>query len=107
MPWWASQSMARSGTLFAVARPRPEGRQTKLPFEGPSPGEELLMVPSGRVNPKGLGVDLVDCDVDVLVIGIAVTHRDVLVLGKPQSFHKSIHNLLELLSFEAAIVGVR
>ncbi len=92
---------------LAVARPRPEGRQAELPLEGPGPGEELLVVPSGRVNPKGLGMDLVDRNVDVLVIGVAVTHRDVLVLGKPQSIHKSIHNLLELLSFEAPIVGVK
>jgi hypothetical protein len=59
------------------------------------------------VVPKGLGVDLVDRDVDVLVIGIVMTHRDVLVLGKPQRIHKPIHNVLELRSFEAPIVGVK
>jgi hypothetical protein len=59
------------------------------------------------VNAKGLGVDLVDGDVDVLVIGIVVTHRDVLVLGKAQSIHKAFHNLLELPSFEAPIVRVK
>jgi hypothetical protein len=58
------------------------------------------------VNPKGLGVDLVDRDVDVFVIGIVVTHRDVLVLGKPQSIHEPFHNLSELVSVEAPIVGV-
>jgi hypothetical protein len=92
---------------LAVARPRPKGCQAELPLEGPGPGEELLVVPSGRVDPKGLGVDLVDRDVDVLVVGIVVTHRDVLVLGKPQSIDEPFHNLLELLSFEAPIVGVK
>jgi hypothetical protein len=44
---------------------------------------------------------------DVLVIRIVVAHRDVLVLGKPQRMRKSIHNLLELPSFQAPIVGVK
>jgi len=52
-------------------------------------------------------MDLVDRNVDVLVIGVAMTHRYVLVLGKPQRIHKSIHNLLELVSFEAPILGVK
>ena len=78
-----------------------------LLLEGPGPAEELLVVPSGRADPKGLGVDLVDRNVDVLVIGIVVTHCDVLVLGKPESIRKPFHNSLELLSFEAPIVGVK
>ena len=93
--------------LFTVARPRPKRRQAELPLEGPGPAEELLVVPSGRVDPKGLGVDFVDRNVDVLVIRIVVAHRNVLMLGKPQSIHKPIHNSLELLSFEAPIVGVK
>ena len=59
------------------------------------------------MNPKGLRMDLVDRDVDVFVIGVAVTHGNVLVLSKPQRTHESIHNLLELLSFEPPIVGVK
>jgi len=59
------------------------------------------------VNPKGLGVDLVDRDVNVLVVRIAVAHGNVLVLGKPQRIHKAFHNLLELLSFETPVVGVK
>ncbi|MGB8331504.1 MAG: hypothetical protein WCE62_15365 [Polyangiales bacterium] len=90
-----------------LARPRPKGRQAELPLEGPCPGEEILVVPSGRVNPKRLGVDLVDSDVDVLVVRIAVAHREVLVFGNPQAIHKPFHNLLELLSFEAPIVWVK
>jgi hypothetical protein len=93
--------------VLAVARPRPEGCQAELQLEGPGPGEELLMVPRGRVDSKGLWMDLVDRDVDVLVSRVAVTQRDVLVLGKPQSIHKAFHNLLELLSLESPIVGVK
>ncbi len=52
-------------------------------------------------------MDLVDRDVDVLVIGIAVTHGDVLVFGEPQSIHEPFHNLLKLLSRESPIVGVK
>ena len=52
-------------------------------------------------------MDLVDRDVDVLVISIVVTHRDVLVLRKPQSIHEPLHNLLKLRSFEAPVVGVK
>jgi hypothetical protein len=52
-------------------------------------------------------VDLVDRNVDVLVVRVAVAHGDVLVLGKPQRIHKPVHNLLELLSFEAPILGVK
>jgi hypothetical protein len=59
------------------------------------------------MNPKGLGVDLVDRNVDVLVIGVAVTHSDVLVLGKPQRIDEFVDNLLELPSFEAPIFGVK
>lgn len=44
---------------------------------------------------------------DVLVVRIAVAHRDVLVLGKLQSIHEVFHNLLEFLSLEAPIVGVK
>ena len=66
-----------------------------------------MMVPSGRVNPKGLGVDLVDRDVDVLVIGVVVTHCDVLVFGEPQRIHKAFYNVLKLFSFEAPIVAVK
>jgi hypothetical protein len=95
------------GNLFAVARPRPEGNQAELPLEGPGPAEELLVVPSGRVDPKGLGVDFVDRNVDVLVIRIVVAHRNVLMLGKPQSIDEVVDNLLELPSFEAPIVGVK
>jgi hypothetical protein len=65
------------------------------------------VVPGGKAHPKGLGVDLVDRNVDVLVVRIAVAHRDILVLGKPQRIHKPIHNVLELLSFKAPIVGVK
>jgi len=43
----------------------------------------------------------------MLVVGVAMTHRYVLVLGKPQSIHKSIHNLLELLLFEVPIAGIK
>jgi hypothetical protein len=59
------------------------------------------------MNPKGLRMDLVDRNVDVLVIGIVVTHRDVLVLRKPQSIHKPFHNLWKLFSFEAPIARVK
>jgi hypothetical protein len=59
------------------------------------------------MNPEGLGMDLVDRDMDVLVIRIVVTHGDVLMFGKPQSILKPIHNLLELPSFEAPILGVK
>ena len=93
--------------LVAVARPRPKRYQAELPLEGPGPGEQLLVVPSGRANPKRLWMDLVDRDVDVLVVRIVVTHRDVLVIGKPQHIHKPIHNPLKLVSFEAPIVGVK
>ena len=59
------------------------------------------------VDPKGFRMDLVNRDVDVLVISVVVTDGDVLVLGKPQRIHKSVHNLLELLSFEAPILGMK
>ena len=52
-------------------------------------------------------MDLLDRDVDVLVIGVAVTHCDVLVLGEPQGIHEPVHNASKLLSFEAPIVGVK
>jgi hypothetical protein len=52
-------------------------------------------------------VDLVDRNMDVLVIRIVVTHREVLVLGEPERIHKPFHSLLELASFEAPIVGVK
>ena len=107
MVGFAIGSPWRNVLALPLVRPRPKGRQAELPLEGPGPGEELLVVPGGRMNPKGLRVDLVDRDVDVLVIGVAVTHRDVLVLGKPQGIHKPFHNLLELSSFEAPIVGVK
>jgi hypothetical protein len=93
--------------VFTIARPRPKGGQAELPLEGPGPGEELLVVPGRRVNPKGLGVDLVDRNVNVLVVRIAMAHGDVLVLGKPQRIYKCIHHLLELPSFEEPIVGVK
>ena len=59
------------------------------------------------MNPKGLRMDLVDRYVDVLVIGVVVTHCDVLVFGEPQSIHEPFHNLLKLLSRESPIVGVK
>ena len=93
--------------VFALARPRPKRRQAELPLEDPGPGEELLVVPSGRVNTKRLRVDLVDSHVDVLVLGVAVTHSDVLMFGKPQSIDEFVDNLLELPSFEAPIIGVK
>ena len=95
------------GSFYAVARPRPKRYQAELSLEGPGPCEELLVVPSGRMNPKRLGVELVDGDVDMLVLGIAVAHRNVLVLGKPQSIDEVVDNLLELPSFEAPIFGVK
>jgi hypothetical protein len=52
-------------------------------------------------------MDLVDRDVDVRVIGVAVTHCDVLVFGEPQRIHESVHNLLKLFSFEVPIVAVK
>ena len=59
------------------------------------------------MNPKGLGTDLVDRNVDVLVICIVMTHRNVLALGKPQRIHKPVHNTFELRSFEAPIARVK
>ena len=41
------------------------------------------------------------------MVGIVVTHRDVLVFGKTQRIRKPLHNLLKLLSFEAPILGVK
>jgi hypothetical protein len=93
--------------FLTIAHSGLKRRESELYFERTAHGEELLVIPSRRVNPKGLGMDLVDRDVDVLVIGIVVTHRDVLVLGKPQSIHEASHNPLKLLSFEAPIVGVK
>jgi hypothetical protein len=52
-------------------------------------------------------MDLVDRDVDVLVIGVAVTYREVLVFGEPQSIHEPFHNLLKLPSRESPILGVK
>ena len=93
--------------LFAVARPRPEGRQPELSLEGPGPGEELLVVPSGRMNPKGLRVDLVDRNVDVLVVFVVVANGDVLVLGEAESIDEVFHNALELLRIQASILGMK
>jgi hypothetical protein len=59
------------------------------------------------MNPKRLGVDFVDGNVDVLVIRIVVAHCEVLVLGKPQRIDEFVDNLLELPSFEAPIIGVK
>ena len=52
-------------------------------------------------------MDLVYREVNVLVIGIAVAHGDVLVLGEPESVHEPFHNLLKLLSRESPIVGAK
>ena len=95
--------------LFAAAnpRPRPEGRQPELSLEGPGPSEELVVVPSGRMNPKGLRVDLVDRNVDVLVIFVVVANGDVLVLGEAESIDEVFHNALELLRIQASILGMK
>jgi hypothetical protein len=95
------------GNPFSGARLRLKRYQAELPLEGPGPGEQLLVVPSGRVNTKRLRVDLVDSHVDVLVLGVAVTHSDVLMFGKSQSIDEFVDNLLELPSFEAPIIGVK
>jgi hypothetical protein len=93
------------GNPFSGARLRLKRYQAELPLEGPGPGEQLLVVPSGRVNTKRLRVDLVDSHVDVL--GVAVTHSNVLMFGKSQSIDEFVDNLLELPSFEAPIIGVK
>jgi hypothetical protein len=57
------------------------------------------------MHPKRLRMDLVDRDVDVLVIGVAVAYGDVLVLGEPEGIHQPFHDLLKLLSLKSPIVG--
>jgi hypothetical protein len=93
--------------LLSVARSRAKRGQAELPLEGPSSGEELLVIPGWRVNAEGLRMDLVDGNVDVLVICVVVTHRDVLVIGKPQSLHEVLHNTPELVPVEASVFGIK
>jgi hypothetical protein len=52
-------------------------------------------------------MDLVDSHMNVLVVFVAVAHRDVLVLRKPQCIHKPIHDVPELLPVEAAVLGMK
>jgi hypothetical protein len=59
------------------------------------------------MNPKRLAVDFVGGNVDVLVIGIVVPHREVLVLGKSRRIDEFVDNLLELPSLEAPITEVK
>jgi len=59
------------------------------------------------VNPKGLGVDLVDRHVDVLVVFVVVANGDVLVLGEAESIHEVLHNALELLRIQTSILGMK
>ena len=58
-------------------------RESELSFEDTARGEELLVIPRWRVNPKGLRVDLVDGYMNVLVVFVVVTRGDVLVPENP------------------------
>jgi hypothetical protein len=82
---------------FAIAHSGLKRREAKLDFEDTPRGEELLMIPRWRVNPKGLRMDLVDGHVDVFVVFIVVPGGDILVARKPQSLHKVFHNTPELV----------
>jgi hypothetical protein len=59
------------------------------------------------MNPKGLRVDLVDRNVDVLVIFVVVANGDVLVLGEAESIDEVFQNALELLRIQASILGMK
>jgi len=59
------------------------------------------------MNPKGLRVDLVDRNVDVLMIFVVVANGDVLVLGEAESIDEVFHNALELLRIQASILGMK
>jgi hypothetical protein len=52
-------------------------------------------------------MDLVDGHVDVLVVFVAVAHRDVLVLREPKDVDQTFHNVPELLPVEAAVLGMK
>jgi hypothetical protein len=81
--------------------------EAELCFENAPRGEELLVVPGWRVNPKGLRMDLVDGHVDVFVVFVVVAGGDVLVAGKPQSLHEVFHNTPELFRIEASVLRVK
>jgi hypothetical protein len=52
-------------------------------------------------------MDLVDGHVNVLVVFVAVAHRDVLVLREPKDVDQTFHNVPELLPVEAAVLGMK
>ena len=92
---------------FAIARSGLKRREAKLDFEATPRGEELLVIPRRRVNPKSLRMDLVDGHVDVFVVFVVVPSGDILVPGKPQRLHKVFHNTPELVPVEASVFGVK
>ena len=74
--------------VLPVTHPRPKRGQAKLQLEGRGPGEELLVIPGGMMDPKSLRMELVDRDVDVLVIGVVVTDskdQEVLTVRIPMA----------------------
>jgi hypothetical protein len=52
-------------------------------------------------------MDLVDRDVDVFVVFVAVANGDVLVLRETQNIHKVFRDVLELFRVWAAILRVK
>jgi hypothetical protein len=82
-------------------------RESELSFEDTARGEELLVIPRRRVNPKGLRVDLVDGYMNVLVVFVVVTRGDVLVPRKPQRLHQVFDNTPELVPVEAPVFRVK
>jgi len=93
--------------LLTIAHSGLKRREAKLDFEDTPRGEELLVIPRWRVNPKGLRMDLVDGHVDVFVIFVVVACGDVLVTRKPQSLHQVFHNTTELVPIEASVFRVK
>ena len=95
------------GQVLPLPRYGPKGCEPQFHLQDLARGEELLVIPRRRVNPKGLWVDLVDCYMHVLVVFVVVTDGDVLVPGKPQSLHKAFHNTPELVPVEASVFWVK
>ena len=60
--------------------------------------DSMDVVPASHFDcSKRLRMDLVDGHVGVLLVIVAMAHRDVLVLRKPQCTHKPLHDVQELL----------
>jgi hypothetical protein len=95
------------GHFLTIAHSGLKRREAELRFQDTPRGEELLVVPGWRVNPKGFRMDLVDSHMHMLVVFVVVAGGDVLVAGKPQSLHKAFYDTPEFFRVEASVFGMK